>query len=121
MRAWRAASSRWPQSAPGHRRIWRPTTPPPSNQTTERETNASVDQAVKFGGVLASDLVHDIGRQAFELLHDVFRGFRPHAVGMGVIGTPHQRFDADVVDELGADPVELKGRAALPAPIFARP
>src|SRR5438067_1719233 len=120
MRAWQAASSRWPQSAPGHRRTWRPTTPPRSNQPTDKETNASVDQAVKFGRVLASDLVNDVGRPARELLLDVFRGFRPHAVGVRIIGAPHQRFDADVVDELGADPVELERRAALPAPIFAR-
>ena len=29
--AGRIVSSRWPQSAPGYRRTWRPTTPPPSN------------------------------------------------------------------------------------------
>jgi hypothetical protein len=64
--------------------------------------------------------VHDFGRKAGELFLDVFRGFRPHAVGVRVIGAPHQGFDADVVDELCADRVELERRFALAAPIFAR-
>src|SRR4051794_13737187 len=67
---------------------------------------ASVDQPVEFAGVLARDLVHDLGREAGELLLDVFRGFRPHAVGVRVVGAPHQGLDADVVDELSADRVE---------------
>jgi hypothetical protein len=79
-----------------------------------------VDQTVKFGGVLACDLVHDFGREAGEPLLDVFRGFRPHAVGVRVVGAPHQGFDADLIDELGADQVELERRLALPAPILAR-
>ena len=44
-----------------------------------------VDQPVEFAGVLAGDLVHDIGREAGELLLDVFRGFRPHPVGVRVV------------------------------------
>src|SRR5208282_4498963 len=39
---------------------------------------------------------------------------------MRVIGTPHQGFDAYVLDELGADPVELESGAALTTPILAR-
>ena len=35
-------------------------------------TFGSVDQAIEFGGVLAGDLVHDLGREAGELLLDVF-------------------------------------------------
>jgi hypothetical protein len=44
-----------------------------------------IDQPVEFAGVLAGDLVHDLGREAGELL-------------------------PDVVDELGADRVELELR-----------
>src|SRR5438132_13293104 len=82
--------------------------------------DASVDQAVELAGVLAGDLVNDVGREAGELLLDVFRGFRPHPVGMRVVGAPHQGLDADVVDELGADRVELECRLALAASVFAR-
>ena len=60
----------------------------------------SVDQVVEFGGVLAGDLVHDLGREAGELLLDVFCGFGPNAVGVRVVRTPHHRLDADVVDKL---------------------
>jgi hypothetical protein len=42
------------------------------------------------------------------LLRDVFRGFRPDAVGVLVVRAPHYRLDADVADQLGADRVELK-------------
>src|ERR1700719_10521 len=107
MRAWPAASSRWPESPPRRRRTSRPNTPPRPKRPTDRNERSG-------------DLVHDLGRQALELLLDVFRGFRPYAVGVRIIGAPHQRFDPDVVDELGADPIELEGRAALPAPVFAR-
>jgi hypothetical protein len=41
-------------------------------------------QPVELAGVLAGDLVHDFGRKAGELLLDVFRGFRPDAVGVRV-------------------------------------
>ena len=39
---------------------------------------------------------------------------------MRVVGAPHQGLDTDVVDELGADRVELERRLALAAPILAR-
>src|SRR5215472_13678345 len=71
---------------------------------------SSVDQAVELAGVLAGDLVHNFGRQPGELLLDVFRGFGPNAVGVRVVRAPHHRLDADVVDQLGADRVELEGR-----------
>src|SRR5262249_38078212 len=79
--------------------------------------DASVDQAVEFAGVLAGDLVHNIRCKAGELLLDIFRGFRPDAVGVRVIGAPHHGLDTDVVDELCADRVELERRLALAAPI----
>src|SRR5690242_11600359 len=79
-----------------------------------------VDQAVELAGVLAGDLVGDVGRQVAELLGDVFSGIRPDAVGMRVVGAPHQGFDAHVLDQLGADAVVLERGAALPAPVFAR-
>src|SRR5205085_9383544 len=69
-----------------------------------------VDRPVELPGVLAGDLVDDFGGQARELFLDVFRGFRPHPVGVRVVGAPHQGLDADVVDELGADRVELERR-----------
>src|SRR5215470_18546218 len=81
---------------------------------------SSVYESVELGGVLAGDLVHDIGRQIGELLGDVLRAFRPDTVGMRVIRAPHQGLDPHILDELGADPVELKRRAALTAPVFAR-
>jgi len=39
-----------------------------------RNTLPLIDEAVEFGGVLAGDLVRDLGREAGELLLDVFRG-----------------------------------------------
>ena len=50
--------------------------------------DASVDQAVEFGGVFAGDLVHDFGREAGELLLDVFRGFWPDAEPHIIVSTP---------------------------------
>src|SRR5215469_18488040 len=64
------------------------------------------DQAVGSPRVLADDLVRDLGRQVAELLLDVLRGLRPHAVAVRIVGAPHQRLDAHVLDELGADAVE---------------
>src|ERR1700730_13888231 len=93
---------------------------PRSPDGRRRSLRLSVDQPVEFARVLAGDFVHDFGREAGELLLDVFRGFRPHSVGVRVVGAPHQGLDADVVDELGADRVELERRLALAAPIFAR-
>src|ERR1700730_3375956 len=93
---------------------------PRSPDGRRRSLWLSVDQPVKLAGVLAGDLVHDFGREAGELLLDVFRGFRPHGVGVRVVGAPHQGLDADVVDELRADRVELERRLALATPVFAR-
>jgi hypothetical protein len=53
------------------------------------------------------------------LLLDVFGGFRSDAVGVRIVGAPHHRLDADVINELGADRVELEGRLALAASVFA--
>jgi len=44
-----------------------------------RSLRLLIDQPVEFGGVLAGDFVHDFGREAGELLLDVFRGFGPDA------------------------------------------
>src|SRR5438067_2738607 len=78
------------------------------------------EQLVELARILARDLVRDVGRQMAELLLDVFRGLGPHAVTVRVVGAPHQRLDAHVFDELGADAVELEGALALPAPVVAR-
>ena len=76
-----------------------------------------VHQAVELAGVLAGDLVGDVARQVAELLGDVFRGIRPDAVGMRIVGAPHQGLDAHILDQLGADAVVLKRSAALAAPV----
>ena len=55
-----------------------------------------------------------------ELLVDVLGRLRPHAVPVRIVRAPHQRLHAHVVDELGADAVELEGRLALAAPVVAR-
>src|SRR5216117_3630388 len=83
-------------------------------------TAPRLHQSVELPRVIARDLVRDVGRQVAELLGDVLRRLRPDAVGMRVVGAPHERLDADVVDQLGADPVELKRGLALPAPVVAR-
>src|SRR5439155_8108572 len=44
----------------------------------------------------------------------------PHAVAVRVVGAPHQGLDAHVLDELGADAVELECALALAAPVVAR-
>src|SRR5215212_8237 len=64
--------------------------------------------------------MHYVGRQARELLFDVLRGFRPHAIGMRVIGAPHERAHTHLVDQLSADAVELKRSFALAPPVVAR-
>src|SRR5215475_6272862 len=55
-----------------------------------------------------------------ELLLDVLEGLGPHAVAVRIVGAPHQSLHPHVLDELGADAVELKGRLALPPPVVAR-
>src|SRR5437870_13181893 len=69
-----------------------------------------VDQPVELAGVLAGDLGDDVRGQVAELLGDVLRRLRPDTVGMRVVGAPHERLHADVVDELGADGIELERR-----------
>src|SRR5499427_1764008 len=86
----------------------------------QRAGPALRDQAVELPGVLTGDLAHDVGGQVAELLLDVLRRFRPDSVWMRVVRPPHQRLHADVVDELGADAVELERGLALAAPVIAR-
>ena len=50
--------------------------------------------------------MNDIGRQAGELLLDVFED-PATPVGMWVVGAPHHGLDADIIDQLGADRIEL--------------
>src|SRR5215470_1501348 len=78
-----------------------------------------LDQAVEIPCVLADDLVGHVRRQMAELLLDVLGGLGPHAVAVWIVGAPHERLHADVVDELGADAVELEGGLALPTPVVA--
>src|SRR4029453_17854439 len=73
-----------------------------------------LDKTVELARVLAGDLLDVVLREGAELLLDVLRRLRPHAVGVRIVGTPHQRLDAHVVDELGADRVELERGLALP-------
>src|SRR5437016_11764856 len=55
-----------------------------------------------------------------ELLLDVARRLGPDAVGMRIVRPPHERLDAHLLDQLGADRIELEGGPALPAPVVAR-
>src|SRR2546425_11965621 len=80
-----------------------------------------VDQPVELAGVLTGDLGDDVRGQVAELLGDIFRRLGPDTVGMRIVGAPHERLDADIVDQLGADRIELERRLALPAPVLARP
>src|SRR5262245_63530415 len=66
-------------------------------------------QPVELARVVAGDLPNRLGRQVTELLLDVLRGLGPHAIRMRVVGAPHEGLHAEVVDELGADGVELEG------------
>src|SRR5947209_1472155 len=77
-------------------------------------------QAVELARVLARDLADHIGRQVAELLLDVLRRLGPHAVGVRIVRGPHDRFLTHVLDELGADPVELERGLALAPPVVAR-
>src|SRR6266849_3136393 len=79
----------------------------------------STNQAVELSGVLAGHLPGDVGRQVRELLGDIFPRLRPHPIGVRIVGAPHQRLDAHLVDQLGAHAVVLEGRLALPAPVLA--
>src|SRR5437899_9921210 len=77
-------------------------------------------EPVELARVLAGDLLRDVGRQVTELLLDVLGRLRPHAVAVRVVGAPHERLDAHVLDQLGADAVELERALALAAPVVAR-
>src|SRR5437016_10982154 len=123
---------RWPFRS-GKRRGLRPPRTPPAIARTHPGgavarlgldtgwliTAPRLDQPVELPRVLARDLVRDVGRQVAELLGDVFRRLGPDAVGVRVVGAPHQRLDAHVLDQLGADAVVLKRRLALAAPVVA--
>src|SRR5438034_1074 len=119
-RALRAAVSAWaageksgssPRSTMTRRAIAR------RRPRLDRSVIRSFDQAVELPRVLADDLVRHLGGQMAELLLDVLGGFRPHPIAVRIVGAPHEGLHADVVDELGADAVELEGRLALPAPV----
>src|SRR5499426_2142797 len=100
-----------------HVPIW---TSPRSARTRYRFSSIQLlDQAVELPGVLARDLVHHVGRQVAELLLDEPRRLRPDAVGVRIVRAPHERLDTHVVDQLGADLVELERRLALAAPVVA--
>src|SRR5437867_13039525 len=73
---------------------------------------ALLDQAVEAPRVLARHLVDDVIRQMLELLADVLLGFGPHPVRMRIVGAPHQRLKAHLVDELRAHAVVLERRLA---------
>src|SRR5215813_15455413 len=97
-----------------------PETRRPDEGRPQRAGPALRDQAIELPGVLTGDLAHDVGGQVAKLLLDVLRRFRPDPVWMRVVRPPHQRLHADVVDELGADAVELERGLALAAPVVAR-
>src|SRR2546422_1231589 len=70
-------------------------------------------QPVEPSRVLTRHLPRDVVGKMLELLGDVLGRLRPHAVGVRIVTAPHQRLDAHLVDQLGADPVVLEGRLAL--------
>src|ERR1700704_3987772 len=80
----------------------------------------SAHQAIELSGVLAGDLVDDVRREMAELLLDVTRRLRPDPIGMRIVRAPHERLDAHLLDQLGADRIDLEGGPALPAPVVAR-
>src|SRR5437899_8293022 len=55
-----------------------------------------------------------------ELLLDVLRRLGPDPVGARIVRSPHERLDAHLVDQLGADLIELERRPALSPPVVAR-
>src|SRR5438552_18971574 len=79
-----------------------------------------LDQAVDAPRILARHLPDDVVRKMLELLADVLLGFRAHAVGVRIVGAPHQRLEAHLVDELRAHAVVLERRLALAPPVPAR-
>src|SRR5215813_2804519 len=81
---------------------------------------SGLDQAVELARVLAGDLVHHVGGQMAELLLDVLRRLGPHPVGVRIVRGPHERLRSHLVDQLGADAVELECGLALPPPVVAR-
>src|SRR5919197_6409946 len=91
----------------------------PTTRSFTAADPALFDQAVEPSGILAGDFAGDVGRQVSELLLDVLRGFGPDAVRVGIVGAPHERLHAHIVDQLGADAVKLEGSLALPAPVVA--
>src|SRR5713226_2872380 len=96
-------------------------TPRPVSRPGDAEPRRTLaDQPVELARVLAGHLVSQLRGQMAELLVDVLRRLRPHAVAVRIVRAPHQRLHAHVVDELGADTVELEGRLALAAPVVAR-
>src|SRR5712692_4074715 len=111
-----ARGRRWANSRP------RPASPSRASPTTRRWPGwapPELAQPVELARVLAGDLADDVGGQVAELLLDVLRRLGPHPVGVRIVGAPHEGLDPDVVDELGADAVELKGGLALAAPVVA--
>src|SRR5439155_5246872 len=92
----------------------------PAPGLVARSISRALQQPVELARVLARDLVRDVGRQVAELLFDVLRRLGPHAVAVRVVRAPHERLDAHVLDQLGADAVELERPLALAAPVVAR-
>src|SRR5438034_11648502 len=83
---------------------------------------ALLDQPVELAGVVAGDLLDHVLGEVAELLLDVLGRLRPDAVGVGIVGGPHDGLVAQHLDALlpGADLVELEGGLALALPVVAR-
>src|SRR4051812_5464511 len=77
-------------------------------------------QTVELPRVLTGDLAHGVRPHFAELLGDVFGRLRPHAVGVRIIGAPHERLFTELFDQLRADRIELESRLALALPVIAR-
>src|SRR5262245_2514884 len=74
------------------------TAPATRGARRRRTMNAALlDQAVELPRVLTGDFMDDVGGQMAELLLDVLRRLRPDAVGVRVVGGPHERLHAHLV------------------------
>src|ERR1700694_936676 len=80
-----------------------------------------LDQTVELAGVFAGDLLDHVLGQVAELFLDVLGRLGPDAVGVGVVGGPHDGLVAEDLEALlpGADLVELERRLALALPVVA--
>src|SRR3989442_7189842 len=72
-----------------------------------------------FRSVVAQDAPARRGGDALEILLDRPRGLGPRAVGVRVVGRPHDPIVAESVHDAQTEVIRLEGRPDLPAKILA--